>query len=181
MKAGYDGINKVVNQFVTKYPNVSKRQTELKIAEIAIKEKREEDKGKVWHIRPQYAHYLTMDNAEPTGAGPGATGTNEDRKRKSVGADDSTKKRKPSTDSSVTKRKRGEDIQEPKKFKNAFNIFVKKIRAQAEAELKVKLGGAPSVRRHSSVRVCSLFTERRVEIEDLGDVGRGACGGEGRV
>ena len=144
VKAGYDGINKVVNQFVTKYPNVSKRQTELKIAEIAIKEKREEDKGKVWHIRPQYAHYLTMDTAESTGPASVSTSAAEDRKRKSVSIDESSKKRQ-STESSVAKRKRGEELQEPKKFKNAFNIFVKKIRAQAEEELKAKNGGSPSV------------------------------------
>ena len=144
VKAGYDGINKVVNQFVTKYPTVSKRQTELKIAEIAIKEKREEDKGKVWHIRPQYAHYLNMDISESAGATSTATTSTEDKKRKSVSIDGSSKRRQ-STESSVTKRKRGEELLEPKKFKNAFNIFVKRIRAQAEEELKAKNGGSPSV------------------------------------
>ena len=173
MKAGYDGINKVVNQFVSKYPNVSKRQTELKIAEIAIKEKREEDKGKVWHIRPQYAHYLNMDTVDAAAviAGPAAaSNTSEDKKRKSL--EETSKKKKHGSDSNASKRKREEDLHEPKKFKNAFNIFVKRVRAQAENELKAKAGVSPSVRLlHHSFEITYLGVERGVEVKNSSHVG----------
>lgn len=148
MKAGYDGITKVVAQFVAKYPTMSKRQIELKIGELAVKEKHEEDKGKVWHIRPQFAHYLQLENfdesegipAAPSSANAAANDDSEKKGRK--------KKEIPAVvpqDSANSKRKREDDV-EPKKFKTAFNIFVKAVRADAEADLKTKNNGdSPSV------------------------------------
>lgn len=69
------GISGVVAQFVAKHPTISKRQIELKIAEIAVKEKHEKDPTKVWHIRPDFQHLLERDdfdeNASPS-EGPGA-------------------------------------------------------------------------------------------------------------
>ena len=63
-EAGPDGVSKVVEKFVEKYPNYAKRQVELKISEIAIKEKRVNDSKLVWYILPQYEHYLEMENFE---------------------------------------------------------------------------------------------------------------------
>jgi len=51
------GIATVTAQFLAKHPSISKRQVELKIAELAVKEKHEKDHTKVWHIRPDF-HYL---------------------------------------------------------------------------------------------------------------------------
>ncbi len=48
--AGADGINKVVERFVAIHPTISKRQVEIKIMEVAMKEKRPTDITKVhWH------------------------------------------------------------------------------------------------------------------------------------
>eukprot|EP00606_Chrysophyceae_sp_TOSAG23-5_P000848 GSChrysophyteH2.ASY1.ANO1.520.1 assembled CDS len=73
------GISGVVAQFVAKHPTISKRQIELKIAEIAVKEKHEKDPTKVWHIRPDFQHLLERDdfdeNASPS-EGPGAGANN---------------------------------------------------------------------------------------------------------
>ena len=44
--------------FVAAHPEVSKRQVELKIAEIAEKEKRPEDAGKVWHVKVEFEYLL---------------------------------------------------------------------------------------------------------------------------
>jgi hypothetical protein len=41
--AGPDGISKVVEKFVVNHPSMAKRQVELKIQEIAVKEKRATD------------------------------------------------------------------------------------------------------------------------------------------
>ena len=148
VKAGYDGITKVVNQFVTKYPTMSKRQIELKIGELAVKEKHDEDKGKVWHIRPQFAHYLQIENFDETeGIPPAPSSTNA----AAIDSEKKSKKKKETPlvafDSANSKRKREDDGAEPKKYKTAFNIFVKAVRADAEAELKAKNNGeSPSVR-----------------------------------
>eukprot|EP00605_Chrysophyceae_sp_TOSAG23-4_P002848 GSChrysophyteH1.ASY1.ANO1.3137.1 assembled CDS len=56
------GISGVVAQFVAKHPTISKRQIELKIAEIAVKEKHEKDHTKVWHIRPEHNHWLQKED-----------------------------------------------------------------------------------------------------------------------
>jgi hypothetical protein len=47
LAAGTEGVAKVVTKFVELYPAVSKRQTEMKITEIAVKEKRASDSQKV--------------------------------------------------------------------------------------------------------------------------------------
>jgi hypothetical protein len=67
-KAGPDGMSKVVNEFVSAHPEVSKRQTELKIFEVAVKEKRSSDVKQIWHIRPDFEHYLQMDGSSASGS-----------------------------------------------------------------------------------------------------------------
>jgi len=42
-EAGPDGVNKVIEKFVTNHPFAPKRQVEIKINEIAVKEKRTND------------------------------------------------------------------------------------------------------------------------------------------
>jgi hypothetical protein len=155
VKAGYDGITKVVTQFVAKYPHISKRQTELKIGELAVKEKQDDDKGKVWHIRPQFAQFLDMENfVESEVASPAPVAADEKKRKSNVGVPsaEAPKKKKATAvavetpaavpASSASKRKREEELEEPKKYKNAFNIFVKSVRMSAEEELTAKNGGA---------------------------------------
>ena len=58
--AGADGMSKVVNNFFAEYPSVSKRQTELKIAEIAVKEKREDDTRQVMCVNYKQLFYIEI-------------------------------------------------------------------------------------------------------------------------
>lgn len=162
VKAGYDGITKVINSFVAKYPHMSKRQTELRIIELAVKEKHEEDRGKVWHIRPEFAHFLNMDNFDETpeavphpieNASSSAPVT--EKKRKSSGGEPSsktskapiskTKEKDTSAAATIATKRKRDDIEEPKKYKNAFNIFVKRVRAEAEQSLLAEKGSTPTV------------------------------------
>ncbi len=55
--AGYDGMQKVVDEFISTRPHLSKRSIERKIIEIAIKEKRGNDTGKVNIKKNHYYYY----------------------------------------------------------------------------------------------------------------------------
>lgn len=46
-RAGPDGMSKVVNEFTNNHPEISKRQTELKVFEVAVKEKQQDDTKQV--------------------------------------------------------------------------------------------------------------------------------------
>ena len=48
--SGNDGISKVVNQFLVNHPTYAKRQIEMKINEVSIKEKRGDDRLQVEKI-----------------------------------------------------------------------------------------------------------------------------------
>ena len=47
MRSGPDGMAKVIATFTQDHPSCSKRQVEIKISEIAVKEKRPGDTAKV--------------------------------------------------------------------------------------------------------------------------------------
>lgn len=57
-KAGSEGMARVVEEFVTKYPTISKRQTELKISEVGVKERRQSNATKQWYVRAEFLHHL---------------------------------------------------------------------------------------------------------------------------
>jgi len=152
--AGSDGINKVVTTFMAIQGNVSKRQIEIKINEIAVKEKRPEDYYIVWHLRDEYVKYLKMTGEQAAAA---------------IASENASKKRKvtdisPSTDSSAkdlaaknTTKGGASDpksaskdggvqlkmsdggpsssLKEPKRYKKAFGFFVKAMREKAEKQL----------------------------------------------
>ena len=139
-KAGPDGVNKVVNEFTALHPELSKRQTEIKIAEIALKVKTPEDVKQVWHIRPEFQHYLSMETfydakaaadamavSAVTGKGgkPGPKPTAPKRKREDDDDDDAGKGGKGGSTPG----------KEPKKAKHAFGFFVKARRAEAESQI----------------------------------------------
>jgi hypothetical protein len=54
-RAGPDGMSKVVNEFTTNHPEISKRQTELKVFEVAVKEKQHDDTKQV---RNTFSYFL---------------------------------------------------------------------------------------------------------------------------
>eukprot|EP01038_Epipyxis_sp_PR26KG_P008238 gene8238-11148_t len=60
--AGQDGVTKVVAALILNHPNISKRQAEITIDKLAVKEKRAEDAYKVWHVKPEYEKFLRMEN-----------------------------------------------------------------------------------------------------------------------
>lgn len=62
-RAGPDGMSKVVNEFTTNHPEISKRQTELKVFEVAVKEKQHDDTKQVIHstllsYSHTYGHFI---------------------------------------------------------------------------------------------------------------------------
>lgn len=113
-----------MEKFIALHPLFAKRQVELKIGEIAVKEKQGDDTCRVWHIRPEFQRYLE-DGAK--------TAESSKRKASSNATDDKD------TGSSRKKAKKEEPLEidrnGPKKFKRAFGFFVKAKRAEAEAQL----------------------------------------------
>ena len=153
-KAGPDGVNKVVNEFTAIHTELSKRQTEMKIAEVAVKEKKADDVKQVWHIRPEFQHYLTMENfhdEKAFAAAAAAASSSSAVPEKKVKTEKGTAAKEKTTSAAAAKRKRDEDDnddgerggkggstpagKEPKKAKHAFGFFVKAKRSEAEAEI----------------------------------------------
>lgn len=156
--AGPEGIAKVINSFVTAHPLFSKRQVEIKINELAVKEKRPEDQYKVWHIKDEFAHFLEQPG--PGGYAPvaaaAASSSSSSAPPKTPKSEGKVKEEKGTSAAKATpgKRKRdssggddgeaadggdgnnaGSATKEPKKFKRAFGFFVKAKRAEAEEQL----------------------------------------------
>ncbi len=96
------GMEKLVNRFVSKHPEVSKRQAEKKIQEIAVKKKLTGESMPHWSLRPEFAG-LTKGNAsvvQQKQNGRSATLSDESgRVAESVGGGNAgtSKKRKNST------------------------------------------------------------------------------------
>jgi hypothetical protein len=162
--SGADGMTKIVLKFVDLHPSVSKRQVEIKINELAIKEKRATDTQKVWHIRREFEHLLEdpaeKDTALAETKKKSDSAATSGKKRKTVETTSTVEDAKPSA--STAKKSRAApapaepvpDTSKPakstpvtpksappttpkseKKFKTAFEIFVKEKRAEVEADL----------------------------------------------
>lgn len=63
-RAGPDGMSKVVNEFTNNHPEISKRQTELKVFEVAVKEKQQDDTKQVRGISV-YPHHFKFPSSTP--------------------------------------------------------------------------------------------------------------------
>lgn len=140
-EAGPDGVSKVVEKFVGNHPNFAKRQVELKISEIAVKEKRANDSKLVWYIVPQYEHYLEMENFEDnTNMEKSDVSETEDKKRKrSLGdqlSSPESKLKSKAPKASIEEKPSSQSYSEPKKYKRAFAWFVKEKRPEAEKVAK---------------------------------------------
>ena len=145
--AGADGIGKIINAFYANHPHIPKRQVELKIADIAIKEKRPGGADKIiWYVLPEYEKYLNMENFEssapslPEKTAKSASKGKKDKTATPVAEDEPSSTGKPK----ATKRPRESDTTSvatpaqpsmPKKFKRAFGFFVKAKKAEAEKSL----------------------------------------------
>ena len=118
-----DGLHKCVSKFMLKYPEFTKRQVELKINEIAVKEKKANDTRQVWHIKSEYQHYLTR----------GTTSVSLKKRKSDNDNDDSKKKPK-------SKKEDGKSINENKKtqVKKQANKSDKKEAGKGDVEKKLK-------------------------------------------
>ena len=153
--AGQDGINKLVTTFLATHEGVSKRQAEIKINELAVKEKRPEDKYIIWHIRPEFERYLHMTSSEAAAAGAAAAGASatssaaangaaevgaSSKKRKKEETDDADGGDAPTPNGGAHSNGNGSaaaaaTAKEPKKYKRALGYFVKAKRAEAAEQL----------------------------------------------
>lgn len=129
-EAGADGIQKITLPFTEKYPNISKRQCEMKISELAIKEKRGDDSKSIWHLRPEFSYYDPKVVGNFGGDLQIANDAMPILQRSAV-----------SSINAIPKRVRDEEqieatMDPPKKAKSAFNFFLKDYRQEAEQELK---------------------------------------------
>ena len=135
--AGQDGINKLVAGFLAKHPKVSKRQAEIKINELAVKEKRADDKYIVWHVRPEYQQFIDMTPEEAAVAAasivPSEAPTSAKKRKKAEMNDDEDGEGEGAAANSASLE--GFSGKEPKRYKRAFGFFVKAKRADAEAQL----------------------------------------------
>merc|ERR1712196_333515 len=114
-EAGADGIQKITLPFTEKYPNISKRQCEMKISEVAIKEKRGDDSKSLWHLRPEFSYY-----------DPKSVGNSGENELATSNAMSVTQKVGTSSMNAVAKRVRDDEqieatVDPPKKAKSAFN------------------------------------------------------------
>lgn len=159
--AGPDGIGKIINAFYANHPHIPKRQVELKINEMAVKEKRPAITDKIiWYLRPEYEKYLDMENFESAlpekpaaasagkgskskkGAAAAAVATSgavvsgSPDEHASGGKGKATSKRPREKDSGELEAgAEGTSAGMPKKFKRAFGFFVKAKRAEAAKTL----------------------------------------------
>ncbi len=119
---------------MARHPLFAKRQVELKINELAVKEKRGDDSCKVWHVKAEFAKYLDMDSAElqEVAVSAGKRKLSHDPESK-TGPQQSKRAKK--EEDVVSDENPISSVREPKKFKRAFGFFVKAKRAEAEAEL----------------------------------------------
>jgi hypothetical protein len=159
--AGQDGINKLIANFLANHPGISKRQAEIKINEVAVKEKREHDKYIIWHVLDDSPRLFKL----PVGAAV-AAGAVWSRSALAATAN-SGKKRKKEDAAAMEDGAQSADAmdvvppgfegKEPKRYKRAFGFFVKAKRAEAEAQL----GASAAVR---CVFVCAWACVRALVV-----------------
>lgn len=126
MEARADGIDSIVGKFVKGNPDISKRQIEIKIKELATKVRLETDTKLTWRLKQEYEKYLDNSVTLPVPAASHSTPKQKTPSKRKV--EDSETKAEANLESTPT-------AKEPKKFKRAFGLFVKDHREEAEAQL----------------------------------------------
>lgn len=124
VEGGPDGISKIIERFIDVHPSYSKRQVEIKINEIGIKEKQANDTYKVWHVKKDFEKYLNSAESEA-----------KSREKVNVQGSKVALKRKSEEVPENDDMQDGISAKEPKKYKRAFGFFVKAMRQEAEAKL----------------------------------------------
>lgn len=141
--AGPDGVAKIVTTFIAKHNYVSKRQVEIKISEVAVKEKRGDDKYIVWHLKDEYLKYLKMNADEINTINTNNNlETSTNKKRKVIDLSEESNEKQMQSSANKYDDNQGistnESLKEPKRYKRAFGFFVKTMRATAEKQLGSK-------------------------------------------
>ena len=153
--AGISGIASIVKDFVSNHSEISKRQCEIKIGEIAEKEKRAGDTTKVWHLKPEFEYLLNnkstnsakeaTDSSQKKKSTPGEKRKREDDKTPPVTPATKKKAVIPSSSASVSLEKTpvavsvgtsGDVLVPPRKYKRAFGHFVRIKRSEVEELMK---------------------------------------------
>lgn len=132
LKAGADGLAKIVNEFMQRFPGqVSKRQVEMKVQQIAHKEKNESDPGRPrWALKPECINMqeLAVDlpplppvdlSATPVKSEGGGA---EKRKRSEGGAAEGASDERAA-------------LKEPKKPRNAVTLYLSEVKESVKREL----------------------------------------------
>ena len=142
------GIATIVKDFVANHSEISKRQCEIKINEIAEKEKRPGDSRQVWHIKPEFESLLggagtkdAPESSQKKKSTPGEKRKREEEKTPPVTPAAKKKAVVPSTSASFSGEKTpvavsADGLVPPKKYKRAFGHFVRVKRAEVEELLK---------------------------------------------
>jgi hypothetical protein len=144
-ESGAEGVSKITEKFIVDHPGLAKRQIDIKINEVAVKEKRDGDSRPVWYINPEWEEYLELENFEtdegepipgrkrPSGSTASGKGGSEKKKGKRKADVDPEDDDMPSgKKSKASSSKDAIPTTEPKKPKRAFNFFVRDKRSVAE-------------------------------------------------
>ena len=146
VKAGGDGLAKIVNEFYNAYKDsdgVSKRQIELKINELAVKEKRDEDHKPVWHLRPEFQHlYRGKPGGDAVG---GSSKSDENKKRKRDLEEDAG----------------SSGLKEPKKARNAVTLYLVDKKEQVKKEL-----GDQATNDNIKIRIKTMWKAETPEVKE---------------
>ncbi len=131
VEAGGDGIAKIVEKFVELHPDVPKRQVEMKINEMAFKDKRGVDTKPTWYLKSEFEKYASGGTSSVAQEVEGTSNKTKASKKRKIEKEEDQQQ-----DSSVSK-----EVKEPKKFKRAFGLYVRDHREEADE----KLGDVPDV------------------------------------
>jgi hypothetical protein len=140
VEAGGDGIAKIIEKFIEMYPEVPKRQVDIKINEMAFKDKRGNDTKPTWYLKPEYENLVSSSSSsvhEKAAEKP----EKAEKVEKSSKAEKAEKAEKPEKTSNKRKLEKqedpdaGKDNRGPKKFKRAFGLYVRDYREEADHQL----------------------------------------------
>ena len=118
---------------------MSKRQLELKIAEIAVKVKQSDDTMKVWHLRPDFEHMLFSDAEEGEEGEEGSADEDNGKKASSsssssslAGGGGKAKRKREEPPSKAAEGGPNGGAKPARKLRRAFQWFVKATREEAQ-------------------------------------------------
>lgn len=135
--AEFGGVKGIVNDFVAKYPAVSKRQATLNVDRLAVREKHSGDARQIWHIREEFETNMSENTveyirsrAQGRGMGGGAAPV-----AKATSPKPRVKKEEKVVEAVVAVADDYDGSVEPKDAKKAFTHFCNATRRSVKIEL----------------------------------------------